>query len=141
MQLIHNPPFDNPGGSASGFAGSAGRKIKDVESQLLLTTPAVYFQVIDDVEWREYFGSVVAQSEADSIPDAITLPEFHSQVLIITAHGAAANNIHPAADEGRGRITTTKGGQPASRREGIPAQAGQGNLSVDIQLRTEVDPG
>jgi len=39
-----------PCGSASGFVRNIWTKVKDIEPQPLLSTPAVYFQVIHDVK-------------------------------------------------------------------------------------------
>ena len=53
-----------------------GGEVEEVEAEGLGSTPAVYFQVVDDIKRRRRLGKVAAKSKSNSIPYGIALLDF-----------------------------------------------------------------
>ena len=119
---------------------SASRgEVEEIEPQAFFATPAVYFQVVDDVDSRGDISETSAHTEADGIPESIILPEGKPEVTAVIAHSTAVSNVDAAAEKDGCRVSLSKGSELLDGLKRIVAKVREADFDINIDLGAEVN--
>jgi hypothetical protein len=88
----------------------------------LPAVPAVYIQIVGDIQISRCFLRAVAKPEADGVPDYTFLLQFQPQMLTLAANLTLVNDFNMAADKGGQWITGAERSQPLYLFESFPGK-------------------